>query len=280
MGQLNGAVGQVGTFLQGDREPDPARPRLAGRALVDPLRAGAGLRARAGARVRGGAARRGRDRRRAGGERARAARRRPRRLRPAGGGEDRVRDADRGRARAAARARVRPDRRARARLGRAAVAARCRCSSPGSCSRRRRSAPSESSSARSRARRERRRSSRSSSRCRSRSSRSSRSGTAPVVAWIGALFPFGHAVHAFTVALYDTHPAGLFLRECVWLAALALAYGLAARDGGAAAALTRGARAPAEPARTVPAEVTWPRSESCGPSPRSSSACGAPARPS
>ena len=54
-------------------------------------------------------------------------------------------------------------------------------------------------------------------------------GTAPVVAWIGALFPFGHAVHAFTVALYDANPAGLFLRECAWLAALALAYGLAAR---------------------------------------------------
>jgi hypothetical protein len=54
-------------------------------------------------------------------------------------------------------------------------------------------------------------------------------GTAPVVEWIGAVFPFGHAVHAFTVALYDTHPAGLFLRECLWLAALALAYGLAAR---------------------------------------------------
>ncbi len=54
-------------------------------------------------------------------------------------------------------------------------------------------------------------------------------GTAPVVGWIGALFPFGHAVHAFTVALYDAHPAGLFLRECLWLAALALAYGLAAR---------------------------------------------------
>ncbi len=54
-------------------------------------------------------------------------------------------------------------------------------------------------------------------------------GTAPVVGWIGALFPFGHAVHAFTVALYDAHPAGVFLRQCVWLAALALVYGLVAR---------------------------------------------------
>ena len=54
-------------------------------------------------------------------------------------------------------------------------------------------------------------------------------GTAPVVEWIGALFPFGHAVHAFTVALYDLHPAGAFLRECAWLAGLGAAYGLAAR---------------------------------------------------
>lgn len=54
-------------------------------------------------------------------------------------------------------------------------------------------------------------------------------GTAPVAHWIGAAFPFGHAVHAFTAALYDVHPAGPFLRECVWLAGLVLAYGLLAR---------------------------------------------------
>ncbi len=172
--------GRPGRHLPpGDREPDPARPRLAGRALVAPLRAGAGLRAGARARVRGGAARRGRDRRRAGGERARAARRRSRRVRPAGGGEDRVRDAGRGRARAAARARVRSHRRSRPRLGRPAVAApaapRGRAPARGGGVRRLRS-PRRRARARGRdgdAVRVPRRA------CRSRSSRSSRTGRRP-----------------------------------------------------------------------------------------------------
>ena len=280
MGQLNGAVGQVGTFLRATANPiQLVHVSQGGRSWILSAQVQAYALALALAFVAvllgAGAIVAEREEnvlgRLVGGLVG---------LRPAGRGEDRVRDADRGRARAAARARVRPRSSSSGTSRAASRGSACRSSSPGSCSRRRRSAPSESSSARSRARRGRRRSSRSSSRCRSRSSRSSRTGRRPSVAWIGALFPFGHAVHAFTVALYDTHPAGLFLRECVWLARARARLRPRGPGGGAAAALSRRARAPAEPARTVQAEVTWPRSESCGPSPRSSSACGAPARPS
>ena len=68
-------------------------------------------------------------------------------------------------------------------------------------------------------------------------------GTAPVVAWIGALFPFGHAVHAFTVALYDTHPAGAVPARVRMAGRARTRLRPRGPDGGAAAAL-REARGP------------------------------------
>ncbi len=47
--------------------------------------------------------------------------------------------------------------------------------------------------------------------------------------WIGALFPFGHAQATLSAALYDEHPAGAFSRHAAWLLGLGLAYGTAAR---------------------------------------------------
>lgn len=49
------------------------------------------------------------------------------------------------------------------------------------------------------------------------------------VSLAGDLFPFGHALRLFSAALYDTAPAGTFLRGCAWLAALACAFGILAR---------------------------------------------------
>lgn len=47
--------------------------------------------------------------------------------------------------------------------------------------------------------------------------------------WIGALFPFGHAQTALSAALYDERPAGTLARQSAWLVGLGLAYGTAAR---------------------------------------------------
>ena len=47
--------------------------------------------------------------------------------------------------------------------------------------------------------------------------------------WIGALFPFGHAQAALSAALYDERPAGTLARQGVWLLGLGVAYGAAAR---------------------------------------------------
>ncbi len=52
-----------------------------------------------------------------------------------------------------------------------------------------------------------------------------------VAAWIGDLFPFGHAADLFSSVLYDADPAGALARGVAWLAALTLAYGLLARLG-------------------------------------------------
>ncbi len=54
-------------------------------------------------------------------------------------------------------------------------------------------------------------------------------GSIEAAAWIGALFPFGHAQAALSAALYDEEPAGTFVREGAWLVGLGLAYGAAAR---------------------------------------------------
>ena len=54
-------------------------------------------------------------------------------------------------------------------------------------------------------------------------------GSIAAAEWIGALFPFGHAQAALSAALYDEQPAGTLLREGAWLVGLGLAYGAAAR---------------------------------------------------
>ena len=54
-------------------------------------------------------------------------------------------------------------------------------------------------------------------------------GSIAAASWIGSLFPFGHAQSALSAALYDAHPAGTILRQGAWLLALGLAYGAAAR---------------------------------------------------
>lgn len=54
-------------------------------------------------------------------------------------------------------------------------------------------------------------------------------GSIAAAEWIGALFPFGHAQAALSAALYDEEPAGTLVREGAWLLGLGLAYGGAAR---------------------------------------------------
>lgn len=54
-------------------------------------------------------------------------------------------------------------------------------------------------------------------------------GSITAAEWLGALFPFGHAQAALSAALYDEQPAGTLAREGVWLVGLGLAYGTAAR---------------------------------------------------
>jgi ABC-2 type transport system permease protein len=51
----------------------------------------------------------------------------------------------------------------------------------------------------------------------------------PVAGWISDALPFAHAVRFFASALYDTSPWGTLVREALWLAALALVFGAAAR---------------------------------------------------
>ncbi|MBW3592566.1 MAG: ABC transporter permease [Actinobacteria bacterium] len=51
------------------------------------------------------------------------------------------------------------------------------------------------------------------------------------VAWLSRLFPFVHATQLFESALYDLDPWGAIARESAWLAALGIAYALAARAG-------------------------------------------------
>jgi len=52
---------------------------------------------------------------------------------------------------------------------------------------------------------------------------------APAAAWASDAFPFAHAFRLFTSALFDLDPWAAIAREAAWLAALAAAYGLAAR---------------------------------------------------
>ena len=54
-------------------------------------------------------------------------------------------------------------------------------------------------------------------------------GSIAAAGWIGALFPFGHAQAALSAALYDEQPAGTLAREGAWLVGLGLVYGSAAR---------------------------------------------------
>jgi hypothetical protein len=50
-------------------------------------------------------------------------------------------------------------------------------------------------------------------------------------AWVGDLFPFGHAADVFSSVLYDADPARALAREVAWLVALTIAYGVLARVG-------------------------------------------------
>ncbi len=54
-------------------------------------------------------------------------------------------------------------------------------------------------------------------------------GSIAAAEWLGALFPFGHAQAALSAALYDERPAGTLARQGAWLVGLGLAYGTAAR---------------------------------------------------
>jgi hypothetical protein len=54
-------------------------------------------------------------------------------------------------------------------------------------------------------------------------------GSIEAAGWIGALFPFEHAQAALSAALYDARPAGTLARQGAWLLGLGLAYGAAAR---------------------------------------------------
>ena len=54
-------------------------------------------------------------------------------------------------------------------------------------------------------------------------------GSVAAAEWLGALFPFRHAEIALSAALYDERPAGTLARQGLWLVGLGLAYGAAAR---------------------------------------------------
>ena len=54
-------------------------------------------------------------------------------------------------------------------------------------------------------------------------------GSIEAAAWIASLFPFGHAQSLLSAALYEEQPASTILREGAWLVGLCLAYGSAAR---------------------------------------------------
>ncbi len=54
-------------------------------------------------------------------------------------------------------------------------------------------------------------------------------GSITAAEWIGALFPFGHAQAVLSAALYDERPAGSLVRQGAWLVGLGLAYGAGAR---------------------------------------------------
>jgi ABC-2 type transport system permease protein len=54
-------------------------------------------------------------------------------------------------------------------------------------------------------------------------------GAARAAWWAARLFPFSHAVEFFQASLYDASPWGTLVREAVWLLALVLAFGAAAR---------------------------------------------------
>jgi hypothetical protein len=53
---------------------------------------------------------------------------------------------------------------------------------------------------------------------------------APVAAHVSNAFPFAHALHLSTAALFDLDPWPTLARELAWLAGLTLLYGLAARS--------------------------------------------------
>ena len=54
-------------------------------------------------------------------------------------------------------------------------------------------------------------------------------GSIEAAGWIASLFPFGHAQSALSAALYEERPAGTIARESAWLLGLCLVYGSAAR---------------------------------------------------
>jgi ABC-2 type transport system permease protein len=54
-------------------------------------------------------------------------------------------------------------------------------------------------------------------------------GSIAAAGWVGDLFPFGHAQSALSAALYDAHPAATIVRDAAWLLGLGTAYGVAAR---------------------------------------------------
>jgi hypothetical protein len=54
-------------------------------------------------------------------------------------------------------------------------------------------------------------------------------GSIGAAAWIASLFPFGHAQAMLSAALYEERPTGTVVRESAWLVGLCLAYGSAAR---------------------------------------------------
>jgi ABC-type transport system involved in cytochrome c biogenesis permease component len=54
-------------------------------------------------------------------------------------------------------------------------------------------------------------------------------GAARAAWWAARFFPFSHAVDFFQASLYDTSPWGTLVREALWLLALVLVFGAAAR---------------------------------------------------
>jgi hypothetical protein len=51
------------------------------------------------------------------------------------------------------------------------------------------------------------------------------------LAWLSAIFPFGHAVRFFQSSLYDLDPWRRVAVEAAWLLGLAAAFGALARAG-------------------------------------------------